>query len=333
MLPIVERPMIARVLEWLARSAVTEAVLSLGYRPDAFIEAFPTGEWDGVRLAYAVEPEPLDTGGAIRFAAQEAGMIGERIVVINGDVLTGLDLDTLIEQHDDHGGAATIHLTPVADPSRYGVVPTREDGSVIAFIEKPPADQAPTNCINAGTYVLDPDAVARIPAGRPSSIEREIFPDLVARGALFGFASDAYWIDTGTPRAYIQAQVDIVEGRRPEVELDGAPTDAGCIAAPDARAEGTLSNAFLGARTRTAIGATVERAVLGADVVIEEGAVVRDAVLLPGARVRRGGIVESAIVGWGAVVSSGSVITGDAIIGRDVVTAEGGRVVGASSAS
>jgi mannose-1-phosphate guanylyltransferase len=330
MLPIVERPMIARVLEWLARAEVTEVVLSLGYRPTDFIAAFPTGEWAGVKLTYAVEPEPLDTAGAIRFAAEEAEMTDERIVVINGDVLTGLDLTNLVRLHDAHGGAATIALTPVEDPSAYGVVPTDADGAVLAFIEKPPADKAPTNHINAGTYVLDPDAVAAIPSGRPSSIEREVFPLLVERRALFAFASREYWIDTGTPRAYIRAQLDIVTGDRPEVELDGVRCDGGCIVAPSAQADGELDAVFLGADAQTHEGSVVTRSVIGEGAVVERGAVVRDAILLPGARVAAGGVVTSGVLGWGSVLSAGAVLRGGAMIGRNVVVGTGETVDGAT---
>jgi mannose-1-phosphate guanylyltransferase len=328
MLPIVERPMIARVLEWLARSEITEAVLSLGYRPTDFTAAFSSGEWAGVKLGYAVEPEPLDTAGAIRFAAEVAGMTDERIVVINGDVLTDLDLSELVARHDAHGGCASIALTPVEDPSAYGVVPTEDDGAVIAFIEKPPAGTAPTNCINAGTYVLDPDAIASIPTGRPSSVEREIFPALVERRALYGFSSDAYWIDTGTPATYIRAQLDIVHGHRPEVEIDGERTD-GCIVAPDARAEGTLRHVFVGAGAYTHLGSSVERSVIGAGAVVESGAIVSDAILLPGARVAAGGVVRSSVLGWGAVVSGGAALTGGAMIGRGTVIDSGETVDGA----
>jgi mannose-1-phosphate guanylyltransferase len=332
MLPIVERPMIARVLEWLARADVTEAVLSLGYRPTDFIAAFPTGEWAGVKLTYAVEPEPLDTAGAIRFAAEETGMLDEQIVVINGDVLTGLDLAALVRLHDAHSGIATIALTPVEDPSAYGVVPTDDAGAVLAFIEKPPADEAPTNHINAGTYVLDPDAVAAIPAGRPSSIEREVFPLLVARRALFAYASDAYWIDTGTPHAYIRSQLDIVRNARPEVDLDGVRCENGCIVAPDAQADGSLDEVFLGVGAQTHDGSVVARSVIGEGAIVERGAIVRDAILLPGARVESGAVVDTGVLGWGAVAKSGSVVCGGALIGRNVVLGGGELVDGAALA-
>jgi mannose-1-phosphate guanylyltransferase len=196
MLPVMEQPMIERVLGQLAAHGIEDAVLSLGYRPDAFINAYPDGSAGGVRLSYAVEPEPLDTAGAIRFAADHAG-VEDTFVVVNGDVLTDLDITALVNFHHSHHAEATISLTPVEDPSSYGVVPTDAQGKVEAFIEKPPRDEVPTNLINAGTYVLEPEVLARIPKGRRVSIERETFPSLVEAGTLFALGSDVYWIDTG----------------------------------------------------------------------------------------------------------------------------------------
>ncbi len=182
MLPIVDRPMIERVVARLADHGVTDAVLSLGYRPDAFLEAYPDDTCAGVALHYAVEPEPLDTAGAIRFAALDGG-IEDTFVVVNGDVLTDLDVGALWAFHQRTGAEGTIALTPVDDPSRYGVVPIDDDGRVEAFVEKPPPGTAPTNWINAGTYVLEPSVLDRIPAGRRVSIERATFPEMVADGS------------------------------------------------------------------------------------------------------------------------------------------------------
>ncbi len=241
MLPIIDRPMIEHVIAHLGAHGVTEAVLSLGYKPDAFAHAYPDGTCAGVELHYAVEPEPLDTAGAIRFAAEHAG-ITERFVVVNGDVLTDLDVTALMAFHDAHGAEGTIALYPVEDPSAFGVVPTEPDGKVIAFVEKPPRDEAPTNLINAGTYVLEPSVLGRIEAGRKVSIEREVFPAMVVDGGLYAMADESYWIDTGTPVKYLEAQFDLIDGRR------GAPV---------AGVHPTAS---------VAPGAVVEHAILGAGV-------------------------------------------------------------------
>ena len=217
MLPVVDRPMIERVVTSLARFGVTDAVLSLGYRPDAFLEAYPDDTCAGVALHYAVEPEPLDTAGAVRFAADDGG-IEHTFLVVNGDVLTDLDVSTLWDFHQRQGAEGTIALTPVDDPSRYGVVPIHGDGRVEAFVEKPPPGQAPTNWINAGTYVLEPSVLERIPAGRRVSIERATFPEMVADGSLYAMHSDSYWIDAGTPATYLQSQLDLIDGHRGEPE-------------------------------------------------------------------------------------------------------------------
>src|SRR5829696_2633917 len=209
MLPVVNRPIVEHIVGHLAAHGVREVVLSLGYRPDAFAD----GRCAGVELHYAVEPEPLDTAGAIRFAALDAGIDG-RFVVVNGDILTDLDVTRVVAFHDDRSAEATITLHPVDDPSRYGVVPTDGDGRVEAFVEKPPAGEAPTNLINAGTYVLEASVLDRIAGGLRVSIEREVFPGLCADGRLFALDGETYWIDTGTPQEYVRAQVDLLDGTR-----------------------------------------------------------------------------------------------------------------------
>ncbi len=292
MLPIGGRPMIERVMDWLASHGVDEAVLSLGYRPDAFLKAYPGGECSGVRLQYAVEDSPLDTAGAIRFAATEGGL-SETFVVVNGDVLTGLDVSGLVAFHRRNGAEATIALTPVEDPSAFGVVPTRDDGQVIAFIEKPPPGEAPTNFINAGTYVLEPSVLDRIPAGRRVSIERETFPALVAEGRLYALGSDSPWLDAGTPKAYLAANL--------------------AYAPPEERSwpgGGVARASVVGDDVTVGAGAVVERSVVmdGAD--IGENVVVLDSVIGPGARIGAGARVEQlSVIGDRWTVEAGAVLS------------------------
>ncbi|MBI2710384.1 MAG: NDP-sugar synthase [Actinobacteria bacterium] len=303
MLPIVHRPMLEHVLEHLATHAVDEAVLSMGYRPDVFRDAYPSGRHAGVRLHYAVEDEPLDTAGAIRFAALDAG-IDERFVVVNGDVLTDLDVTRLVRFHAERGAEATIALHRVEDPSAFGVVPTDADGRVRAFVEKPPPGEAPTDLINAGTYVLESSVIDRIPAARPVSMERATFPALVADGRLFAMPGDTYWIDAGTPAKYIEAQLDLVHGRR-----------GGCWRGvhPDAK---------------VAAGATVTGSVVGPGAVVEDGAVVRSAVVLGGARVASGATVADSVVGPGAVVGVGAEVLEGSVLGDEAVVEDCERLAG-----
>lgn len=293
MLPVGGRPMIERVLAHLARFGVEQAVLALGYRPDAFLAAYPDGHCGGVRLAYAVEEEPLDTAGAIGFAASEAG-VDDTFVVVNGDVLTGLDVASLIRFHRERSAVATIALTPVKDPSTFGVVPTDSSGRVLAFIEKPQGEP-PTNLINAGTYVLEPEVLKRIPRGRKVSVERETFPALVEDGLLYAMASDTDWLDAGTPQSYLAAnlvyQGFVGEGSvvDPSARVTGSVLGAGVYVGPGARVEGSL----LLEGSRVGAAAVVADSILGARCGVGERALVESlSVLGDGYQVGEGGTVS-----------------------------------------
>jgi NDP-sugar pyrophosphorylase family protein len=287
MLPVGRRPMIERVLDWLAGHGVDEAVLSLGYRPDAFLKAYPEGEACGVRLQYAVEDSPLDTAGAIRFAALEGGVEGT-FLVVNGDVITDLDVTALVRFHRDREAEATIALTPVADPSAFGVVPTDDEGRVIDFIEKPAPGDAPTNFINAGTYVLERSVLSRIPGGRRVSIERETFPALVAEGALYALGSDARWADASTPGTFLAAN------------LAYAPSGP--------RAEGVVDS------------------VIGDDVTISSGAVIERSVLMDGVTVGPRARVTESIIGASARIGADATVAGLSVIGDGYVVEAGAEL-------
>ena len=301
MLPVVNRPMIERVLQHLGAHGVERAALSLGYRPDAFRDAYPEGRCHGVDLHYAVEPEPLDTAGAIRFAALDAG-IADRFLVVNGDVLTDLDIGALVALHEKRRAEGTIALHRVDDPSAFGVVPTEPDGRVSAFIEKPPRDEAPTDLINAGTYVLEPSVLARIAEGIPVNVERKTFPEMVAEGTLYALDGDTYWIDAGTPRTYLRANLDLIRGRRGEPE-DGLH--------PSASVVGSVAESVVGP------GATIER-----------GAVVSRSVLLAGAKVHAGAIVADSVVGPGATVGRAAHVEAGTVLGDGVSVADGTHLSG-----
>jgi mannose-1-phosphate guanylyltransferase len=289
LLPVGHVPMVERVIGHLAEHGVTEAVLSLGYKPDTFTDAYPDGTCAGVQLSYAVEDEPLDTAGAIRFAAGEAD-ISERFIVVNGDVLTDLDVTRLVRFHDASGAEATIALHTVEDPSRYGVVVTDVAGQVEAFIEKPAKDEAPSTAINAGTYVFEPSVLARIPVGRKVSVERETFPALVADGRLYALDGNAYWIDAGTPETYLQANLDLL--------ADGASA-----VHPDAT---------------VAEGAHVERSIVGDGASIGDGATLTEAIVLAGATVEAGARVHRSVVGPGATIRSGAELLDLSVVGAEV---------------
>lgn len=322
LLPVAEVTMIERVVSHLAAHGVDDVVLSMGYRPDAFLSMFPDNRCAGVALRYAVEPTPLDTAGAIRFAAEDAG-IDSTFLVVNGDVLTGMDVGALTELHRRSGGQATISLVPVDDPSRFGVVTTDGDGRVTAFIEKPPAEEAPTNLVNAGTYVLEPGVLGRITADRRVSIERETFPGLVAEGSLFALASSAYWIDAGTPREYLRANLDLVAGTRgrPAPGARSVGEAAWHIGGPVVDA-GSTPGSLIGDAAFVGRKSEVRCSVVGAGARVED-AIVSGSVLLPGAVVHRGATVIDSILGAGAVVGRGATVTGLAVVG-DAVRVEAG---------
>lgn len=313
LLPLANRPFVERQIEWLAGHGVTEVVLSLGYRADRFLEHFPNSEHAGVQLSYAVEPEALGTAGGIRFAAGDAN---ERVIVCNGDILTDMDLGELLEFHEFHGADATIALTQVDDPSAFGVVPTREDGKVIAFVEKPPVGQAPTDWINAGTYILEPRVLAMIPERLHVSIEREIFPRLLEQpdGRLFAAHSTAYWLDMGTPDQYLQAHNDLLTGR-----AHGLMSEAGeRVWATGATVHPSASvhaPSMVGAGTVVDSDCEISASVIGRGCRIGEGAVIEGSVIMENAVVEARARVTDSIVGEQGVVGSGALVADRSIVG------------------
>jgi len=303
MLPIGHIPMIERLIRRLGRGGVTDVVLALGFKPEPFHAVFPDDRCGDVRVTYAVEPEPLDTAGAIRFAADAAG-IDSTFVVANGDVMTDLDVAALVDAHRSAGAEATIHLTAVDDPSAFGVVELVDvgcgAGRIAQFVEKPDPGSEPSNLINAGTYVFEPAVLELIPADDRVSIERDTFPKLVAAGSMYGLATDDYWIDAGVPDLYRAANLDLLGGGRIH---DGCEPIA-----PDAHVDP---------------GATLMNTIVGSGAVIETGTTVVDTVVLPGAFIGARAQVESSLV-MGRVEADATVI--EAIIGADGVVAVGDHV-------
>ncbi len=304
-MPLAGRPFLSFMLDWLHRHGVDEALLSCGYRSED-VERVLGHEHRGMKLRYVVEDEPLGTAGPLRLALDE-GVLADSVLVLNGDCLTDIDLTAQLRQHEATGAAGTLALVAVEDTSSYGVVPTHEDGRVEAFLEKRPGP-APTNRINAGAYVLERSVVEMVPSGRAVSIEREIFPELVDDG-LYGFLSDGYWIDIGTPERYMESTYDLLAGR---VDSDLPPRDETgsliydpCITS-GARI-GPLS--VLGRHCSVGDGSTVERSVLHDDVRVGRDCEIVEAVLAEGARVEDGArIGPDAIVGGGATVAAGAVV-------------------------
>lgn len=297
MLPVGHVPIIERLIANLVSGGVTDVTLALGFKPEPFVAAFPDGTCAGATLTYAVEPEPLDTGGAIRFAALFAG-IDDTFVVVNGDVLTDLDVAALVTFHREHAAEITLHLTPVEDPSAFGVVDRDEQGLVSRFIEKPPPGTAPSNLINAGTYVFEPSVIARIPDGRKVSIEREIFPAVAAEHRLWAMPTDDYWVDTGQPDLYLQANLDVINQRR----------------AAHHRAQAVHDDAHIGADVE------ILSSVIAAGATVGDGAYISNSVVLDGATIGAGATISGSVVmgtiGAGAGISA-------CVIGAGVQIADG----------
>jgi mannose-1-phosphate guanylyltransferase len=312
-LTLVDRPFIRFMVDWLGRHGVDEVVMACGFRAEDLRSALGDEVPGGARIHYVEEDEPLGTAGPVRLAA-ERGLLGERFMVLNGDLLSDLDLTALQQTHAARDAVATLALYPVDDPSAYGLVRRGPDDEVLGFVEKPDPDQIDTDEISAGAYVLERSVLDLIPPGRAVSIEREVFPRLVGQG-LYGCRLDGYWMDIGTPERYLQATWDILEGR---VTTDVEPRGDGVLVVGDAT---------------VADGATIgPRAVVRSDCRIGEGATVTESVLLDGCRLENGAEVRGAIlapiveVGQCARVAPGSVIGEGARIAPGVALGDDARV-------
>jgi mannose-1-phosphate guanylyltransferase len=302
LIPLVDRPFLDHVLDHLATHGVVDVLLSSPYLEEAF-RPFLASRRGGPTVRWIAEPVPLGTGGAVANAARG---LDEPFLVLNGDILTDLDLTALIAFHREHGAAATITLSAVDDARPYGLVTVEESHRVTSFREKP--ERRLPGLVNAGTYVLDPSAVAGVAPDRPVSIEREVFPELIAGGRVVsGFISEAYWMDLGTPEKYLRATFDALEGRIAGLSYEAPWVDPS--AAVSLRAQ--LGRwVVVGPGGVIADLAEVEDSVLLGDARIDEGARVRDSILGPGARIGSGAVVTGAVLAEGAAVAPGSVSEG-----------------------
>lgn len=325
--PIFDRPFLYYQIELLRQvPEIDEVILSLNYQPDRIEAEVGDGSAAGLPVRYRVEPEPLGTGGAIKFASEG---VDDTLLVFNGDVLTGIDLRNVVERHRERHALATIVLTPVSNPSAYGLVETDGADNVRRFLEKPDPDQITCNTINAGIYVLEPSTLDRIPGQSRWSIERQYFPSLVERGEPFvAYVDDGYWLDIGTPGSYVRAHRDLMRQRCPGGPFAGLAVDAvrvgeGCEVATDATVEGpcflgdgvTIASGarvgpdtVLGPGCLVGAGADVEGAILWRDTRVGTEAVIRDAILADGCQIE-----ARASVGPGALLGRGSVLTAHSV--------------------
>ena len=302
LIPLVDRPFLGHVLDHLVRHGVDEVLLSSPYLEGRFA-AFLRARTAGPRVTWITESSPLGTGGAVANAARG---LDATFLVLNGDILTDLDLSALLAHHRKMGATATLTVSPVEDPRPFGLVSLDDQDRVREFREKP--DQPIPGLVNAGTYVLEPHAVGGVPLEKPVSIEREVFPGLIEAGEpLYGFVSSAYWIDVGTPEKYLRATFDALEGRIDEVSYTTPYVDP--------QAEVSLRShlgrwVVAGPGSMIGANAEVEDSVLLAEAAIEQGAKVRESILGPGARIGAGAIVHGALLAEGSAIAPGLVSEG-----------------------
>ncbi len=317
--PVVDRPLLRHQLDLLAGARVREVVFSVAYRPERVEAVFGDGSAFGLRIRYAVEDTPLGTGGAVRNALP---LLDERTIVLNGDILTDVDLGAVLRRHETEGASATILLAPVSNPEAYGLVDTDAEGRVRRFLEKPRPEQITTNTINAGVYVLETRVLDLMPEGVSYSIERGFFPALLDRGDLvLGPVHRGYWIDVGTPEKYLQVHRDILNGRF-RVPLDGAPRAEGFVHATARVSEGALLDGhfYVGPGCEVEAGARLgPDAVLVADVRVRAGAYLRDSVLWQGVEVGPDCEVQGCLIGRGVRLGRSSLL-------RNAVLGEGSAV-------
>ena len=295
---------------------IDEVILSLNYQPRRIEEVFGDGAGLGIKIRYVVEPVPLGTAGAIKYAGDK---LTESVVVFNGDVMTQLDLAAVIRMHRERQARATIVLTPVDNPSAYGLVETDGQSNIKRFIEKPKPEEITTNHINAGIYVLEPDTFDRIPSEVPWSIERSYFPSLIERNETFvAYVYNGYWIDIGTPEKYVQVHHDIMDGRFVAPPFAGLTSPRRCIA-PDVRIEdgATIEDpVFIDEGVLVKAGARLgPYAVLGRQTQVEEEASIERAIVWPNCRIGSQSSIADAVLGRQCHIGRNVSLNSGAVLG------------------
>jgi mannose-1-phosphate guanylyltransferase len=316
MVPLANQPFVSYVLEHLKAHGITDIIFSMGYLPEGIKAYFGDGSAMGVNITYVVEEHPLGTAGAVKNV--EEHITDGDFLVLNGDILTDLDLTGLMNYHQQNGAAGTIALTPVEDPTAYGLVRLK-NGEVAAFLEKPSWDQIDTNLVNAGTYVLSGDVLDLIPPGIEYSFERGVFPKLVGKG-LYGFRTSAYWMDIGTPEKYLQAHYDILEKNVETSISECLDPDFICLQGEvDIDNEARLiPPVIIGEGSRIHADARIGRmAIIGPDCVVDSGSVIEESIVQEGCRLGKDVVVKRSIIARGATIGDGAIVSGGAIVGED----------------
>jgi mannose-1-phosphate guanylyltransferase len=312
--PLAGRPFIAYMIDWLRGHGIDDVIMACGFMAEGVRRVLGDGSSSGVRLRYIEEPEPLGTGGPLRFAED---LLDERFFMLNGDVLCDFDLTAQLRHHELSGARATLALVGVEDPSAYGLVRLDSAGAVTGFLEKPDAEQIDTNLVNAGAYILERDVLEFVgPPGTACSIERDVFPKLVGRG-LHGCPSTGYWLDIGTPERYLQATSELLAGRM-GTDLGRAVRAAGAAHPPG---NGIVTPALVGAGSVIADGATIgPDTVLGERVAVSAGVEIAGSTVFDGCRIGARTRISASILAADVTVGD------DCSVGDGVVLGEGVRI-------
>jgi len=324
--PILNRPFLYYQIDLLKQvPEIDEVILSLNYQPRRIEEVFGDGEGLGVRLRYVVEPMPLGTAGAVRYAGDS---LKESVVVFNGDVLTQVDLAAVLRLHRERKAKATIVLTPVENPRAYGLVETDAERNIRRFLEKPGEDEITCNTINAGIYVLEPDTFDRIPKDTAWSIERSFFPSLIERGETFvAYVYDGYWIDIGTPAKYMQVHRDIMDGRYSAPPFNG---ESKSWVSPEARVDPGAEvhqPCFVDEGAVVKAGARVmPYSVIGRQTHVEDGATVDGSIVWPNGWIGPEAVLRGSILGRNCHVGRNVIIESPAVLGDKTVVTDYSRV-------
>jgi len=313
MLPTAGVPYLEHLLSRIREAGMRHVVLGTSYRAQTFEEYFGDGTDFGLEIEYVVEDEPLGTGGGIRNVYDRLRY--DTAMVFNGDVLSGVDLRAVLSTHREAGADVTLHLVRVADPRAFGCVPTDPTGRVLGFLEK--TDDPPTEQVNAGCYVFGRNVIAGIPAGVPVSVERETFPSLLADGAtVVGHVDTSYWLDLGTPAAFVQGSADLVSGVAPTAALPKAQAhDIDRLILATAQVDPTAvinGGSTIGAGALVAAGARIRGAVVMDEARIGPDAQIASSVIGRGARIGAGVVLVDAVIGDGAVIGAGCELRGGA---------------------
>jgi mannose-1-phosphate guanylyltransferase len=321
--PLVDRPFIAFMIDWLRGHGVDDIVMSCGHLASGVRNVLGDGEAFGIRLRYVEEPRPLGTGGALKFAEQ---LLDERFLMLNGDVLTDLDVSGQLEQHERTGATATLALTPVEDPTAYGLVRIADDCAVTEFVEKPSPDQIDTRNISAGVYVLERSVLDLLEPGEPASIERDVFPRLVGDG-LYGCVSRGYWLDIGTPERYLQGTFDILEGSVGTQVTERMGTGYLCVE-QGVESEGRIvPSALVESGCRIGEGARIGgRAVLEHGVSVGENTTIEGSVVMRGAEIGANCTLRGCIVAGGVRIGDNCLVDGMSVLGEGVTIGAGNVV-------